>query len=90
MSLELTRPQAHDYIDQRVSIEAVDGEVTFKVEILRETLEKVFSFDGIDSPAVLRVIDRNWEAIEEAVRKKFEGRVTVSSGWYRLLEKDFT
>lgn len=89
MSLELKRPQAHDYINQRISIKAVDGEITFEVEILRETLEKVFSLDGNDSHAVLRAIDRNWEAIEEAVRKKFEGRVTESSGWYRLLDQDF-
>ena len=46
MAFELKKPQAHDYINQMISIKAVDGEVTFEVGISRETLEDFFGLDG--------------------------------------------
>ena len=91
MALELKKPQSHDFIfeKQMIFIEAVDGKVTFKIEISRETLEEIFGLDGNDSHAVDRAVTGNWEAIEAAARKKWEGRVTESGGSYRLLDQDF-
>lgn len=91
MALELKRPQSQDYIarNQMISIKAVDGDVTFEVEITRETIEEIFDLDGNDSHAVLRVVGGNWETIQAAARKRFGGRVTESGGSYRLLDQDF-
>lgn len=89
MAFELKKPQAHDYINQMISIKAVDGEVTFEVGISRETLENFFGLDGNDSHAVLRAVDKYWEAIRAAGQKRFEGRVTESGGSYQLFEQDF-
>jgi hypothetical protein len=52
-----------------ISIKAVDGEVTVEVGISRETLEDFFGLDGNDSHAVLRAIDKYWEAIQAAGKK---------------------
>ena len=91
MALELKKPQAHDYIgrNQMIYIEAGDGEITFNVEITRETLEEIFDLDGNDSHAVLRAVTGNWETIQAAARKRFEGRVTESGGSHRLFDQDF-
>tara|TARA_B100000315_G_scaffold226507_1_gene233485 strand:- start:539 stop:811 length:273 start_codon:yes stop_codon:yes gene_type:complete len=88
MVLKLKKPLAHDYINQIVFIEAVNGDVSFEIKISKETLIEELDLDGDDSQAVIYCVTGNWSKIKDAARRKFEGRVIEDDGIFWLSGED--
>jgi hypothetical protein len=87
--LKIEKPQAYDYINHEIKIAVSNDETKFEINISADTLDDVFGLDGKDTHSVLGCVTANWVKIENAIRRRYEGRDIIGNGGSRLLPQDF-